>query len=590
MPGKRESLLVDTVPRTSIFGRIGSFLTVVLSHNRKGLFPMKRLFWFVLVVIVTVAPVATAQVSPEKVDTATISRIKDEGLHHSQAMDLMSYLTDVCGSRLTWSPEFKAAADWTSGKLKEWKLQNVHLETWTPYGRGWTLKHFSAHMLEPKTIPLIGYPKAWSPGTDGTIRGKAVFLDVKADSDLAQYKGKLKGAIVLVSDIQDLPLDFKPFAERLQDDALLKLANAEPGSSRRRGAFRRDTTMYRRFRENARLMTERLEFCRKEKALAIIDAGHQDGGTLMVMGASEPQPPDSGRARPPRVNPYEEHPPAILPQVTLAAEHYNRIMRILQKGIPVKLELEVKVAFTDEMQPGMNVIGEIPGSDLKDEVVMIGAHLDSWHAGTGACDNGTGVITAMEAMRILTALDLKPRRTIRIGLWGGEEEGLFGSRAYVSQHLGERTGGQSFGPPGYSASSGELTKKEGYNKFSVYFNDDNGTGTYRGIYLQGNEACRTVFRAWLAPFQDLGASTISAANTGGTDHLSFDAVDLPGFQFIQDPIEYGRTYHSNMDVYERVSPEDLKQDAVMMASFAYTAAMRDEELPRKPLPIPPGTR
>ena len=549
---------------------------------------MIRGLCLVLSIIVLFAPGAPAQVAPEKVDTAVISRIKDEGFNHSQAMELMSYLTDVCGSRLTWSPEFKAAAEWTSSKLTEWKLQNVHLEQWAPHGRGWTLKHFDAQMLEPETIPLIGYPKAWSPGTDGTIRGRAVYLDVKADSDFARYKGKLKGAIVLMSDVQDLPLDYKPFAERLGDDGLLKLANADAGSSRRRGTFRRDTTMYRRYRENARLMTEKLEFCRKEKALAMVDAGHQDGGTLMVMSASEPQPPDSGRARPARVSPYEEKPPAILPQITLAAEHYNRIMRILEKGIPVKLEMNVEVKFSDEMQPGLNVIGEIPGTDLKDEVVMVGAHLDSWHAGTGACDNGTGVVTVMEAMRILKALNLTPRRTIRIGLWGGEEEGLYGSKAYVTQHLGERAGSSSFGPGGYSGPEGELTKKEGYDKFSVYFNDDNGTGNFRGIYLQGNEPLRTVFRAWLAPFQDLGASTISASNTGGTDHLSFDAVGLPGFQFIQDPIEYGRTYHSNMDVYERVSPDDLKHDAVMMASFAYTAAMRDQKLPRKPMPVSPG--
>jgi carboxypeptidase Q len=532
---------------------------------------------------------AEAQVTTEKVDTAAISKIKDQGFNHSQAMELMSYLTDVCGSRLTWSPEYKAAADWTVSKLTEWKLQNVHLETWAPSGRGWSLKHFSAHMLEPKTVPLIGHPKAWSPGTDGMIKGKAVYLDVKSDSDLAKYKGKLKGAIVLISDLRELPQNFKPFAERFQDSTLLKLANADVSTPRRRGGFRGDTTMFRRFREDARLTSAKLEFCRKEKALAIIDGARQDGGTLMVMSASVPQPADSSRPGPPRVNPFDEKAPAILPQVTLAAEHYDRIMRILQKGIPVKLAMEVEVEFSDDMQAGLNVIGEIPGTDLKDEVVMVGAHLDSWHAGTGACDNGSGVITAMEAMRILQAVDLKPRRTIRIGLWGGEEQGLYGSKAYVTQHLGERAGGgQTFGAPGgNSASQGELTKKEGYEKFDAYFNDDNGTGKFRGIYLQGNEAVRPVFRAWLAPFQDFGASTISLSNTGGTDHLSFDAVGLPGFQFIQDPVEYGRTYHSNMDVYERVSAEDMKHDAVMMAAFAYSAAMRGEKVPRKPTAAPP---
>lgn len=544
---------------------------------------MARILCFTMLVSILFSFGAEAQITPEKVDTATISRIKDEGFNHSRAMELMSYLTDVCGERLTWSPEYKAAADWTVSKLSEWKLQNIHLETWAPSGRGWSLKHFSAHMLEPKTIPLIGYPKAWSPGTDGTIKGKAVYLDVKADSDFARYKGKLKGAIVLISEIRDLPQNFKPFAERLQDEALLRLANADANATRRRGGWRGDTTMFRRYREDARLTSAKLEFCRKEKALAIVDGARQDGGTLMVMSASVPQPADTGR--PARVNAYDEKAPAILPQVTLAAEHYDRILRILRNGVPVKLEMEVEVEFTDDMQQGLNVIGEIPGTDLKDEVVMVGAHLDSWHAGTGACDNGSGVITAMETMRILKTLDLKPRRTIRIGLWGGEEQGLYGSRAYVAQHLGERAGGATYGPPGSGQSSqGELTRKEGYEKFDAYFNDDNGTGRFRGIYLQGNEAVRPIFRAWLAPFQDSGASTISLSNTGGTDHLSFDAIGLPGFQFIQDPVEYGRTYHSNMDVYERVSAEDMKQDAVMMASFAYTAAMRDEKLPHKPSP------
>lgn len=551
---------------------------------------MVRSLCIAVFVSILFACAAEAQVAPEKVDTATISKIRDEGFNRSQAMELMSYLTDVCGSRLTWSPEYKAAADWTSSKLSEWKLQNVHLEPWAPSGRGWSLKHFSAHMLEPKTVPLIGYPKAWSPGTDGAIKGKAVFLDIKADSDFAKYKGKLKGAIVLISQIQELEQNFKPFAERLQDDALLRLANAGANASRRRGGFRGDTTAYRRYREEARLATAKLEFARKEKALAVIDGARQDGGTLMVASASVPQPPadSSARSGGARVSAYDEKAPATLPQLTLAAEHYDRILRILKKGIPVKLEVEIEVEFTDDMQQGINVVGEIPGTDLKDEVVMVGAHLDSWHAGTGACDNGSGVITAMEAMRILKALDLKPRRTIRIGLWGGEEEGLYGSKAYVTQHFGERVGGsQSYGGPGGGAGSqGELKKKDDYEKFAAYFNDDNGTGKFRGIYLQGNEALRPVFRAWLAPFQDLGASTISLSNTGGTDHLSFDAVNLPGFQFIQDPVEYGRTYHSNMDVYERVSSEDLKQDAVIMAAFAYTAAMRDEKLPHKPAPQP----
>ncbi|HEX9006496.1 MAG TPA: M20/M25/M40 family metallo-hydrolase, partial [Bacteroidota bacterium] len=260
-------------------------------------------------------------------------------------------------------------------------------------------------------------------------------------------------------------------------------------------------------------------------------------------------------------------------------EHYNRIVRLLKQGMPVKLEMNLDVETSDKAVPGDNVIGEIPGTDLKDEVVMIGAHLDSWHAGTGGCDNGTGVTTAMEAMRILEAVGAKPRRTIRIGLWGGEEQGLFGSRAYVAKNFAERSGD-------YRTPQGPVKTKPSYEKFCAYFNDDNGSGKFRGIYLQGNEAVRSIFRAWLAPFQDLGASTVTAANTGGTDHLSFDQVGLPGFQFIQDPLEYGRTYHTNFDTFERASPDDLKQSAVIMAAFAYDAAMRDEKLPRKPMDVP----
>jgi hypothetical protein len=327
-----------------------------------------------------------------------------------------------------------------------------------------------------------------------------------------------------------------------------------------------------------------LKFCQEEGALAVLDASRGDGGTIFVGGASVPrdgmQLPGQG------VSAYSEKAPRTLPQVSVAAEHYNRMVRILQAGKEVTVEMKVDVEWTP-VQPGTNVLAEFTGTDLKDEIVVVGGHFDSWHAGTGATDNATGCAAAMEAVRILKALDLKPRRTIVVALWGGEEQGLLGSRAYVSKYLAERERNDMMST--MAGGGGELTKKEGYDRFSVYFNHDNGTGKIRGVYLQGNEAARPIFRAWLRPFKEMGATTLTDSNTGGTDHLAFDAVGLPGFQFIQDPIEYSsRTHHSNMDVYDRVQKEDMKQAATIMAAFIYNAAMADELFPRKPQPPPPA--
>jgi Zn-dependent M28 family amino/carboxypeptidase len=284
-----------------------------------------------------------------------------------------------------------------------------------------------------------------------------------------------------------------------------------------------------------------------------------------------------------RRSPYEMNAPKIIPQVTVSVEQYNRMVRMIQKGVHVQVEINLVARYYTDDPMSYNVIAEIPGTDLKDEVVMLGAHLDSWHSGTGATDNAAGSAVCLEAFRIIQALGLKPRRTIRIGLWTGEEEGLLGSRAYVAKHFGER--------PMNNGQPGELVLKPEHEKFAGYFNLDNGTGKIRGIYLQGNEAVGPIFRAWLAPFRDLGASTITVSNTGGTDHQSFDGVGLPGFQFIQDEIEYNaRTHHSNQDVYDRIQADDMKQASLIMASFVYNAATRDEKLPRKPLPAGGGQR
>jgi len=485
-------------------------------------------------------------------------------------------MTDVCGQRLTGSPEYKRAADWAVEKLTAIGVENVHLEAWGPFGRGWSLKRFYAQVDQPTVFPIIAYPKAWSPGTRGTLDAEVVYLDAKKDSTLESYRGKLRNKIVLLSDPRELKAHFEPEGHRLADSSLLKLANADVQTRRQ---FRFEMSPEQKAR--AMLTYRKWQLCQEEGAAAVLEISFMgDGGTVFVQGATVPMHPDTPFTR--RIQAYDPKAPKILPQIVVTAEHYNRIVRMLDKGVRVKMEIDLDVEFT-KADSSYDIIAEIPGTDLKDEIVMIGGHFDSWHGGTGATDNGTGSAVCMEAMRILKALDLKPRRTIRIGLWGGEEEGLLGSQAYVKQHLGEREG-SLMGPPG------AVKQKPDADKFDVYFNNDNGSGKVRGVYMQGNEAVRSIFRAWLTPFRDMGASTLSLSNTGGTDHLSFDAVGLPGFQFIQDPLEYDtRTHHSTMDVYDRVQEEDLKQAATIMAAFAYNAAMRDEKFPRKPLPQPRAT-
>lgn len=568
---------------------------------------MKPRFILVIAPLVIMAQVLVGQTALESVDTTVINSIKEEGLQRSQVMDLISSMTDVYGPRLTGSSEYREAALWAKATLESWGLQNVRLDEWGPFGKGWSLKSFSANVLEPRVFPLIAYPKAWSPGTRGTMKADVVHLNVREDSDFEKYKGTLKGKIVLISEMRDVEPRFKALSERLTDEDLLKLANAgpEPGRQRRRmprmdfdkmTPEQRNVAMYelgrqympdadsvtimRRVQQWVRNMTvgpKILKFCQDEGAVAVFDAGQGDGGTLFVGGANVPR--DTGQAPGQGVSAYSEKAPRNITQITVATEHYNRMVRILQKGKKLTVEVKLDVEWTP-VQPGINILAEFPGTDLKDEIVVVGGHFDSWHAGTGATDDATGCGAAMEAVRILKALDLKPRRTIVVALWGGEEQGLLGSRAYVSKYLAEREGGDRTFMAG---GGGELNKKEAYDKFSVYFNHDNGSGKFRGVYLQGNEAARPIFRSWLEPFKTMGASTLTHSNTGGTDHLSFDAVGLPGFQFIQDPLDYdSRTHHSNMDVYERVQEEDMKQAATIMAAFIYNAAMADDLFPRKP--------
>lgn len=568
---------------------------------------IRRQFAATLLLCALLAPYAVFGQQPGAQQPAAdpndpIVRIKDEGMNRSQVMQTLSYLSDVIGPRLTASPGMKRSNDWTRVTLEKWGMQNAHLEAWGPFGRGWSLKRFSAQVVDPLNIPLIAYPKAWSPATNGAVTGEVVYLEAKTEADLQKYKGKLKGAIVLTQAPRELKARFAPLGTRQDEKTLLALADANPpgGGGNRGGGGGGGFRMTPEQRAAQNFNARKLLFAQEEGAAVLADGSRAgDGGTIFVQQATVPTIiPDVQPATPaPRVNAYDKG-AKILPQITLANEHYNRIVRMLQAGEKVKMEVNIGVEWQDKDAMGYNTIAEIPGSDpqLKDEVVMLGGHMDSWHAGTGATDNGAGVAVGMEAMRIIQALGLKPKRTIRIALWTGEEQGLLGSAAYVKQHFGSlEPGNPGVVPPGtpnsQPAAAPKLTTLPDYEKFDAYFNLDNGTGKIRGVYMQGNEAVRPIFRQWLSAFRDRpgeslwGANTLSISNTGGTDHLSFDRIGLPGFQFIQDEIEYDtRTHHSNMDVFDRIQEDDMKRAATIMAAFVYQTAMRDEKIPRKPAP------
>ena len=520
-----------------------------------------------LVVILSFVPAVWSQ---EKVDLEAISRIRYEGFHNSKVMDYATGLMDSIGERLTGSPNMKRANEWTRDQLTAAGLTNAHLESWGPFGRGWANQYVNARMTTPDIVPLIVYAKAWTPGTNGVVTGKCIRVTIEKKEDFDKYKGKLAGMIVITGPDADV----KPIAEapykRYSDEDLAKTSEYEiPGE---RPPFRMSEIARRR-----QFQKDLNQFYADEKVLAVIDhsRGTAGGGTVFVQSGGSYKPGET----------------TTVPQLTLASEHWTRIARLLQQKKDVTLELNVINTFYDDDLMQYDTIAEIPGTDKKDEVVMLGAHLDSWHAGTGATDNGAGTIVMMEAVRILKAIGITPRRTIRIGLWSGEEEGLLGSQGYVEQHFGSRPRlddpNMKDMPTLLRRDAGPVTVKPEQAKVSAYFNVDNGTGKIRGVYLQENEAVAPIFESWMRPFKDLGMTTLSMRNTGGTDHLSFDAVGIPGFQFIQDPIEYEtRTHHSNMDVYDRLQPEDLKQISVIVASFVYDAAMRDQMLPRKPIEKP----
>jgi hypothetical protein len=490
-------------------------------------------------------PVAADWPVTEKPDLDVVYRIKEEGLQRSKVMEIASYLSDVYGPRLTGSPETAEAAEWTQTTMKSWGLSNVHTEKW-PFGRGWRNERFVAMALTPRAYPLIAYPKAWTPGTNGPVTGDAVVALINADKDFDTFRGQLRGKFVLSVPMREVPAHFEPAGRRFTETELADLSKQPPAAGRGRGndaaaeAFTRKKT----------------QFWIDEGVAAVLDFSRGDDGTVFVQ---------SGGSRDPK------EPPAP-PQVTLTIEHYGRIIRTLEKKTPVTLQMDISSRFYDADATSFNIVGEIPGTDKADELVMLGAHFDSWHTGTGATDNAAGCAVMLEAMRILKATGVKLRRTVRIGLWTGEEQGLLGSKAYVNAHFGDPA---------------TMRLLPEHAKLSGYFNVDNGTGIIRGVYLQGNEAMAPIFQAWMEPFRNMGMTTLAIRNTNGTDHLSFDAVGLPGFQFIQDEVEYNaRTHHSNMDTYERLQPNDMMRNAVIVASLVADAANRDEKLPRKPLPKP----
>jgi hypothetical protein len=503
-------------------------------------------------------PLAAQQA--EHLDLVSLKQIRDEGMDRSRVMEIASYLTDVHGPRLTGSPQAKIAGDWTIGQLKSWGISNPRYEMWGPFGRGWSNEKITARMVAPANFPLMAYAGAWTPGTSGPVAGDVALVRIDSLADLAKYRGTLRGKWVMLAAPQEIPAKFEALGRRFTDAQLDSMAALAP--IQQQGGFGQGGQNAERFRAMQELNRQRTEFLRGEGIAGLLQAGagRNDYGSVTV-GSAGPRDPNA---------------PAAPTTVILAQEHYNRIARILEKKIPVQVEIEAVNRFHDENLNSFNIIAEIPGADprLKDELVMLGGHFDSWHGGTGAVDNAAGSAVMLEAMRILKASGVRLRRTVRLGLWTGEEQGLLGSRAYVRDNFGTRD-------------STGLHARPAHEKFSAYFNMDNGTGAFRGVYLQGNEAVRPVFEQWMVPLRDLGMRVTTIRNTGGTDHLAFDAVGLPGFQFIQDPVEYStRTHHSNQDVWDRLQEGDMKKNAVIAATFAYLAANRAEKLPRKPVLTP----
>jgi Peptidase family M28 len=522
------------------------------------------------------------QPAVENLDLTMYESIREEATKHSHIMEYASGLMDGIGPRLTGSPNLKKANEWTKAQLTAMGCSNAHLEDWGEFGMGWQQLNTWVRMSAPDTAVFIAQAAPWSPATKGTVSAAAVWVDLKDEKDFEKYKGKLAGKIVLFGDMRPVPPVDKPLFERYDEAGLKKIENypVKVGGE--------DRSWIQTFMKRLDWRQKVGKFLADEQAVAVISPsrdgrnGGGSGGTIFD---------DSGAGF--GWLAYQREHANPVPVVAMAVENYGRVYRLLKANVPVTLEMNVDTKFFGDHEHGFDTIAEIPGTDpkLKDELVMVGGHLDSWASGTGATDNGAGSVVALEVMRILNALQVKPRRTIRIGLWTGEEEGEFGSEGYVKEHFGSAARASDAEnmklPEFVRPYVGAVQTKPEYTKISAYFNVDNGSGKIRGVYLQENGAVAPIFAQWIAPLKDLDVTAISMQNTGGTDHESYDAIGIPGFQFIQDPLDYGsRTHHSNMDVYERLQPEDLAQAALVEAIFVYNAAMRDQMLPRKAMPRP----
>ena len=527
-----------------------------------------------------IGPWSEPQPAVEKLDLSMYQRIREEGFQHSRIMQYASALTDDIGPRLTGSPNLAKANAWTRDQLTAMGCVNAHLDDWGEFGMGWQQLNTWVRMTSPDTAVFIAQAAPWSPATAGPVTGDVVYVDIQSDKDFDQYRGKLEGKIALLGPMRPVPPVDQPLFTRYTDQQLQELAQF-PVTDRDGLTPAR----IKAYLDRMTLLAKTSQFLAGEKVAAIIvpsrdgGDGGGSGGTIF----------DDG----PTFTAYLPDHKMTVPMVVMAIENYGRMVRLLEAHVPVSVQMDVETRFTGDHQHGYDTIAEIPGTDpaLKDQVVMVGGHLDSWIAGTGATDNGAGTLVAMEVMRILTALHVQPRRTIRIALWTGEEQGLLGSVGYVKEHFGAAplsTAPDQLALPEFVRQAvGPPVLKPEQRLISAYFNLDNGSGRIRGVYLQGNAAVAPIFAQWIRPLRDLGVTTLTMRNTGGTDHLSFDAVGIPGFQFIQDPLDYEtRVHHSNMDVYEELQPDDLKQAAVVEAIFVYNAAMRDQMLPRKPLPHP----
>lgn len=550
--------------------------------------PNLKSYWisFFFLLLTTIA------IPSNEVDLTAVHRIKQEAFQNGKVMDHLFYLTDVNGPRLTGSPGFQSAANWIVKEIQSWGISNAGLESWGQFGRSWSFQKLTSNMIKPAYQPLHTYPLAWSPSTSGIVKAEVVYAPLvqkweewmksdptrlldKIKAYEAKYNGQLRGKIVLVDPPRELKPATDPQFKRYNQEQLTEMTEAPqpfvapplhwpiltlPEDEQKRDEFEEslpleiDADLWEQQQKSIDQFNALLA---REGAAAVMTASRRGiGGTVYAQEGSS----------------WHSDAPLGPPMLAMEPEQYTRMIRLIEKKIPVELEVELQVTMPDQPVEGMNVVAEIPGGKKKDEIVMMGAHLDSWHSGTGATDNAAGCAVVMEALRILKSLNLTMDRTVRLALWSGEEQALYGSRGYVKKHFADPV---------------SMKLMPEHSKISGYFNIDNGTGKIRGVYLQGNDMMRPIFEAWFSPFKDLGVTTLTIRNTSGTDHLSFDAVGIPGFQFIQDPDDYGtRTHHSSIDVYDHAQSADLMQASAVLASVVFNTANRSEMLPRKPLPKP----